>query len=263
MPGSPATSANYSIPRYSNADPADFSAQVNAVVDQIDSAVKADVLTRRKRWNMRAVGSNVTAAESDFVVANAAITVTLPATPAAGDMVGVIAGTGSATVARSGSPSIFGVGLNFVTSFTLAAPGAHAVLLFDGTNWLIVQGQQDSGWVAITAGTNMSTSVPAGVNSPQAQLRGDRVTLRGWLKNTGASGGIFGGTIIGIVPVGLRPAKIVRLGISLASGTVGNLTYQTIGAVDSSGNIYYLDNNGNAIGLNSWATLDGNEYATT
>jgi microcystin-dependent protein len=39
MPGSPATSPHYGIPRYSQSDPATFATQINAVIDQIDAAI--------------------------------------------------------------------------------------------------------------------------------------------------------------------------------------------------------------------------------
>ena len=39
MPGTPATTTNFAIPRYANSDAANFASQVNAVSDKIDSAL--------------------------------------------------------------------------------------------------------------------------------------------------------------------------------------------------------------------------------
>lgn len=43
MPGAPATSPNFTIPRFSNADEANFALQVNSVVDAVDANVDAAI----------------------------------------------------------------------------------------------------------------------------------------------------------------------------------------------------------------------------
>ncbi|MDA0179025.1 tail fiber protein [Solirubrobacter phytolaccae] len=43
MPGTPATTPNFGIPRYDNTDDADFAPQVNAISDRVDSMVKAAI----------------------------------------------------------------------------------------------------------------------------------------------------------------------------------------------------------------------------
>lgn len=45
MPGTPATTPNFAIPRYASTDPADFPVQYNAGVDRIDAAVFPTIIT--------------------------------------------------------------------------------------------------------------------------------------------------------------------------------------------------------------------------
>lgn len=45
MPGTPATTPTFAIPRFSNADVADFATEVNSVVDQVDAQMKAALST--------------------------------------------------------------------------------------------------------------------------------------------------------------------------------------------------------------------------
>lgn len=124
------------------------------------------------------------------VVASPSTTMTLP-TITAGVMVAVTAlstVTGATPVTITGAASsIFGLGLNGVTSFTLGSPGAHVVLQSDGTHWYVVGGQQDTGWVALSTMSLNVNLAAAGSITPAARVLGDRVMLRGAL-NVGVSG---------------------------------------------------------------------------
>ena len=100
-----------------------------------------------------AVPSTYTLKPGDLAVATAAgLTLTLP-TPAKSAVCAVFnyAGTGaSPTTVTTPSGGIYGVGANNVGSIPLGAEGAFAVFESDGTNWLIVAGQQDTGWITPT-----------------------------------------------------------------------------------------------------------------
>jgi hypothetical protein len=112
------------------------------------------------------------------------ITVTLP-THAAGQTVGVLnLGASITTVAGT---NIQGLGLSSATSFKVASPGACVVLLDDGTNWNIIAGQQDTGWVAF--GVALLGIAAGGYPIPSYRIVGDRVWLKGGVTTT-SSGGI-------------------------------------------------------------------------
>lgn len=123
------------------------------------------------------VSTNTTALSGQAIITtgSSAVTVTLP-TNTKGAMVAVMnRSTGGTTVSGS---NIQGTGLSSASSFPLGTVGASAVLLADGTNWNIIAGQQDTGWVALTPGTSITAST-----SPVAAARlvGDKVYYRGSL----------------------------------------------------------------------------------
>jgi hypothetical protein len=167
--------------------------------------------------------SSITANPGDLVIPTAVpITITLP-TPAGGSMVAVEApggATGAApvTVAPHASESIYGAGLNANVSFLLGTPGVSVVLVADGTNWRIVAGQQDTGWVAPTL--TGWTNIGAGAIAAGYRKCGDKVELRGAITGSGAPA--FN------LPAGFRPTGA----ISYPSGTSVFAT----GDVDVTGN---------------------------
>lgn len=137
-----------------------------------------------------------------FCYSGAATTVTLPAGPAAGNMVGIVAINNSTVITVQGNGHTFeGLGLGAASSFQLGAPGANALLMYTGQYWIFLGGQQDSGWQAITLGSGWAAA--ATMYTPQARLMGDRVWLRG-----GATGS---SNTPGTIPSGLRPASVVLL----------------------------------------------------
>jgi hypothetical protein len=141
----------------------------------------------------------------DLVIAGvtgAPFTVTLPA-PSLNALVGVVAGASATganpiTVARHSVDVINGVGLSSATSFALGIPGAHALLQSDGTNWFVIAGQQDTGWVNLTLGSGMATH---GSDTPAARLVGDRVTLRGAIDQSSGSA-----STLATVPAAMKPS---------------------------------------------------------
>lgn len=114
------------------------------------------------------------------VTGSSSITVTLPS-HVKGQKIGVLnIGTGVVTVSGS---DIQGQGLSSASSFPLGATGSHATLLDDGTNWLMIEGEQDTGWVTLTA----VIGTLAAPDHPYARKIGNRVFCRGSIE--AASGG--------------------------------------------------------------------------
>jgi hypothetical protein len=150
---------------------------------------------------MVAPGASVTARCGQCIVAAPSTTVTLPsplANPNA--MVAVQANasvTGATPVTVSGT-LIQGLGLTNAASFLLGAPGASVALQSDGTNWRIVSGRQDTGWVNLSLGTGMATH---GSETPGGRLVGDRVFLRGAIDQSSGSA-----ATLGTLPASMKPA---------------------------------------------------------
>lgn len=175
----------------------------------------------------RAASSNVAAAAGDLIRATATLTVTLPS-PAANTnaFVGVLNdGSGSAVVTVSSGSAIGFVG-GPSTSFQLGTNFSFAVLYCSGSNWYIVSGQQDTGWVNLTLGTGIVVAASA---TPQIRQRGDRIELSGSAQNTSGGSLAIGTTIFtvgasftptrsAIIPIGTKPGLATSLQI-LASGT--------------------------------------------
>jgi hypothetical protein len=127
--------------------------------------------------------SSTTLSRGQSVIASPNTTQTLPSA-SANAMVAITASgtvTGSSPVTVSGS-NIQGIGLVSASSFLLGTPGAYAILQSDGTNWHIVAGQQDTGWLSVTVNTGAGYAAVSG-ETPVARLVADRVWLRGGIKN--------------------------------------------------------------------------------
>jgi hypothetical protein len=137
---------------------------------------------------VRPAGS-ATAAVGQLVVAQPSATITMP-TAVLGAVCEVYAdgsptGATPVTVVRAGGSTFYGAGLSGATSFLLGAPGAYALLAcHDAANWVVVGGQQDTGWVALTLGTGWGVYTG---NTPYGRVIGDRVWLKGLIINN--SGG--------------------------------------------------------------------------
>ena len=73
-------------------------------------------------------------------------------------------------------------------------------LCYDGTNWRIVGGEQDSGWLALSLGTGIVGTL--GAVTASVRLQGDRAQCRGRL-NAPSSGSIP--ITWATMPTGIRP----------------------------------------------------------
>lgn len=153
-----------------------------------------------------------------YIITNGSsnLTFTLPS-PTAGIAIGfkkADSGAGGNTI-TAGSGVILGPGTGAAGSSSIAcsALGAYVILQGDGTNWHIVAGAQDSGWVNATLGNSWaaaSTSV-----TPGYRLRGNRVYLRG-IVNGGTNG-----TSPFTLPSGFRPATIGSAILSMTGNDGG------------------------------------------
>lgn len=161
------------------------------------------------------------------VIASPSTTQTLPSA-SAGALVAITAlstVTGATPVTVSGS-KIYGVGLSNASTFLLGTPGAHAVLQSDGTNWYVVGGQQDTGWVALSLSTGMTATGGSNFTSaytPSARLIGSRVWLKGAIQQ--GSTGNSGSSIATVPLASMYPAS--QAGIN---ATQQNTTQETIAA---------------------------------
>jgi hypothetical protein len=152
--------------------------------------------------------TSVTASRGETLVASAGVTVTSPAAVAESVFV-VVASAGvtgaSPVTVSAASGKFYGLGLggSGASSFPLGAPGAYAVCQSDGTNWYLIGGQQDSGWVALSSssavsGINASLTVSTG----SVRALGDRVFLKGELT---AGGSIAVGATLWDFALAYRP----------------------------------------------------------
>lgn len=195
-----------------------------------------------------AKSANYTAAPGDMVVMTGQFTVTLP-TPTQGRIVGVrsVNGSGAAPCTVS-TPSgvITGPGVvSGATSILLGAVHAFVTLLADGTNWHIIEGAADSGWLALpTNGSFTAHSQPCGYRKV-----GNRVFSRGLITGSGA-GPPFS---IATYPSGFRPiaGAYVTAEATYAGGFLAFLA-----VIDGAGVVLIYDSSGVNID-GSWISVGG------
>jgi hypothetical protein len=146
-------------------------------------------------------------------------TLTLPASPAKGDIIqilalGTVTGTTPVTVTASGSKVINGVGLSSASSFLLGMPNAYATVQYDGTAWRVIAGQQDTGWVTWTQPTSWT---PTSGNPPAVRVVGNVASMRGQTQNqTGTSQTVYATGLV--LPAAAIPT-VQRIG--QGGGTTG------------------------------------------
>jgi hypothetical protein len=166
------------------------------------------------------VSGTVTAVSGNAYEAAASTTITLP-TPVKNSTVTIIAGTAvtsstPVTVNAGATGKINGPGLSSASSFVLGQPGAFTMLLADGSNWFVIAGQQDTGWVTLTAPSGWTNGAGTVYYTAAYRLVGDTVRLRGPFTNqTGSTAG-FSTTI----PAAIVPAKTVLWVAYANSGVV-------------------------------------------
>lgn len=182
-------------------------------------------------------GVNTSGTDGHFYGMTAAATLTLPA-PALNATVGVFNQSTGAVVTIAASSGIIGgvgFGISGVSSFTLGTSAAAVVLLADGSNWHVVGGYQDTGWVTPSFATNVAAA--AGFFPPSSRLRGDVVRLKGQMvNNTGAS--ILSGATWATLPANMAPSLALDgLLASDSGGVQGRISITTGGVLSYSGNV--------------------------
>lgn len=194
------------------------------------------------------------ASPGDIVYAGPGTTVTLPTVPAGSQTIGVyakasVSGASPVTV-NCGASIIYGDGFAAASSFLLGSPQSHAVLQNVNGAWMIVSGQQDTGWVALTPGTGI---VSASTEAAAARLLGDRVWLRGILQNNGSS--MASGGVVASVPALCQPAYTVWLAASQSNS--GTYVIQQLRIANTATSIFL---NAAALPGGGDAYLDGLSY---
>ena len=111
-------------------------------------------------------------------------------------------GGAAATINAALAGSLYMVGNYAGSSFQLGAPGSFAVFQSDGSAWISVAGQQDSGWQALSLINGWSAA--GGTYTPAIRVAGDVIRLRGGLNGSSATTQQFT-----TAPTGMRPATTV------------------------------------------------------
>jgi hypothetical protein len=159
---------------------------------------------------MTAKSALYTAVSGDYVLCtNGGYTITLPA-PTAGRVVGVKAVTGqtgaSPVTISTPSGAILGAGVvAAATTILLGFPGAYVTLQADGTNWHIIDGEQDTGWIAAPLAAGGYSNYGSTFTTCGYRKQGEWVTWRGLLQFSPISS-YATWTPITTIPVGFRPA---------------------------------------------------------
>ena len=215
--------------------------------------------------NQRAMTSSATANAGDLVLASPSVTVTLPA-PVLNTTVGVIAnssvtGATQVTVAYgSGSGHIYAMGALAVSSLKLGGAQDTLILQSDGTNWQVIAGLVDTGWVSLTltstinvANISLSSPQTAYNVTPAVRLRGTRALLRGGATTTTHAGATSWATI----PSGFRPstawlASAQTVMLPTSGGNFTQVQISTAGVI--------TDNTGQYVNSGQTIIFDGVTY---
>lgn len=152
--------------------------------------------------------TSYTAVAGQLVLATGAIQISLPSPVRAGIAVGVISvnGTGAAPCTVTGGGGLINGPGAGTSSILLGDPGAYVVLVSDGTNWNIVAGAQDSGWITVGSGGTAPAFQNGWGNTASFQVNqfrkiGTIVYIRG------APNGGTGGVAMFTLPAGYRPTS--------------------------------------------------------
>ena len=185
--------------------------------------------------NLRQVSGTCSALNGDVVeCTSGTFTVTSPVASSGARFTVSNIGDGAITVSAA-SGVIYGPGLGSgASSFALSVPGAYAALTSDGTNWFLIAGIPDTGWIAPSL-INSWANYGGGYTSAGYRKVGDIVQLRGAL--TGGTIGLAGFTL----PAGYRPMALVILATGYVTGSGGSTNIFSNGSVQLEGGSPSLD----------------------
>lgn len=147
----------------------------------------------------------------------AAGTLTLPASPVAGDAITVYAvGAGNCTIQRNGAQTIYAQGQSAVTSIVLNT-GASVTLLYDGSAWVQAAGNNSVGygqtWQTVTGSRSINTTyfnttgrpIVLSIHIQQPHTGSSVLTIGGVIvstQNQNIVAGSYTGHHVAIVPPG-------------------------------------------------------------
>jgi hypothetical protein len=176
------------------------------------TAAQLNLILAALQWPTPVSVTTACAAGNAYLVTTGAgaLTMTLPSPATAGQKVTVKkVDSGAGTIAVSSvtnGGTILGPGCGAgLTSIPVNVLGAYVSLVSDGTNWQIVGGAQDSGWVPLSGYSNSWVSVlgPAsGGTAAGYRLIGNVARLGGQIKSGSNSTTAF------TLPTGVRPSYI-------------------------------------------------------
>lgn len=204
--------------------------------------------------NFRIAPGSITANPGDFINASSGQTITLPTVTAATPFlpITVFNGSGSGQVTITSGSTIAGVGLS-ATSFVQGPLAPVKFMPNAGSNWLIVDGQQDTGWVLLTLNSGITT--PSGQAPAAARLQGDRVELSGTMTCASTQTNAFWAT----VPAAARPTVSGSAATLQLPVIAGSNTPQSMFVSGSSGAVTVLA----TVTATGTVNLDGVSYAVT
>lgn len=180
---------------------------------EVDSALSSDTAAAAAiffggSWSIRGIGkafqtitATTTVGSGQHVAVNsaAAVTLTLPASPSAGDIVSAYR-NGAGTVTFAGS----GANINGAATFAIPTVADRYVVMFNGTEWkaLKIEGAYDANYLSISANT-----VLANVTAYRVQVDSAPRSLSVELPTGAASGeivkvGRVGGKTVWVLPNG-------------------------------------------------------------
>jgi hypothetical protein len=173
-----------------------------------------------------AAGVNPCVAGTLYLITNGSsnFTFDLPS-PTAGICIAfkkVDSGAGGNTITASSGVILGpGCGSGGASSIPVSALGANVELMADGTNWHIIGGAQDSGWLAFSYSNSwVSNSGPGAAGTVAGyRITGNIVRLGGSIK-TGASGS----APCTALPVGYRPLAAVAMTVN-PYGAAGSASF--------------------------------------
>ena len=190
--------------------------------------------------------TSTTAVDGRIYICTSNLTITLP-TAAAGLAVGVFSFPPTVVTIAGGGPIIYGLGLTNASSITLGAAFAYVMLECDGTNWYVISGANDTGWVNLALPANW---IQRGLWTPAVRRVGEWVYMRGSINQSQSVAQSYSGT----VPDSrfYSSSGFVSFPVSVigSSTTAGGMT------VDVSGNLTFV----NTVSQNSYLGLDGVRY---
>lgn len=203
----------------------------------LSAAALTDLETRLSnfsRLNYTLVSGTHTAVDGELVACvSGPFTVTLPTPNVLNACVAVLNLGSNIITVTTPNGLIEGAGLSASTSLSLGVNTSAYVLLYATAepNWVVIGGQQDTGWIAVSGGIGFTASWANSGGALQTaayRLIGTNVYLRGTI--TGGTGGGVAFTL----PTGFRPPATVGFTGPDTTGTSNNVAITSGGALSVS-----------------------------